>query len=82
MDTKGSIVPDIRNLSCPDWDDDCELPIDDSWSDVHRLLGHQLMGRRSWLLYPVGLILSTHLILLIVGAAVGYGIFKPRASSA
>lgn len=40
------------------------------------------MVRRSWLLYPVGLILSTHLILLIVGAAVGYGIFKPRASSA
>ena len=40
------------------------------------------MVRRSWLLYPVGLILFTHLILLVGGAAVGYGIFKPRASSA
>ena len=40
------------------------------------------MVRRSWLLYPVGLLVLTHLIFLAAGVFVSYGTFKPRASSA
>ena len=42
MDKKSSIVPNVGHLARPHRNDDCQFPIDDSWTHVHRFLGHRV----------------------------------------